>query len=71
MKTIKGKVVYKNIGPGCWGIVDANGGEWRPIEMPQQLQKEGREAIVRARVVEEGFSIFMWGTAVEILGFNT
>ena len=71
MKTIKGTVVYKNIGPGCWGIVDDNGGEWRPVNMPSQLRKEGRVAIVRASVIDEGFSIFMWGTPVKIVGFNT
>jgi len=71
MKTIKGKVVYKNIGTGFWGIIDATGGEWRMVNMPQQLKKEGREAIVKVREVEEGFSMFMWGKPVEVTGFNT
>ncbi|MFT7452472.1 MAG: hypothetical protein ACI9VN_003206 [Patescibacteria group bacterium] len=71
MKTIKGTVVYKNIGPGCWGIIDGKGGEWHPVSMPIQLQKEGRVAIVRVKLVEEGFSLFMWGTPVEVIGFNT
>jgi len=71
MKNIQGTVVYKNIGPGCWGIIDGKGGEWRPVNMPEQLKREGRKAIVTVREVEEGFSVFMWGTVVEVIGFNT
>jgi hypothetical protein len=71
MKTIKGTVVYKNIGPGCWGIVDEKGGEWRPVDFPEQLKKEGRVVTVRIKEVNEAFSIFMWGKAVEVVGFYT
>ena len=71
MKTIKGTVVYKNIGPGCWGIIDDQGGEWRPVDFPEQLKKEGRAVTVRIREVTEDFSVFMWGKAVDIVGFYT
>ena len=71
MKRITGKVVYQNIGMGCWGIVDARGGEWRPINMPEQLKTVGAEVEVVARKVEEDMSMIMWGETVRILSFST
>ena len=71
MKTIKGTVVYQNIGPGCWGIVDDKGGEWRRIHFPEELKKVGRTVTVSVKEVEEEFSVFMWGKSVEVVGFYT
>ena len=71
MKSITGKVVYKNIGTGCWGIIDNNGKEWRPINLPEQLKKEGRKVQVIAEEEKENFSVFMWGTAIKIVSFHT
>ena len=69
MKKIKGTVVYNNIGPGFWGIVDAQGNEWRPINMPEQLKTEGQAVTVSIQIIEEEMSIFMWGTAVKVTAF--
>ena len=70
MRKIKGKVVYNNLGPGFWGIVDDKGGEWRPVNMPTQLKREGLAVTVSVQPVDEDMSIFMWGTAVRITGFK-
>lgn len=67
---ITGKVVYQNLGTGFWGIVDKQGNEWRPTNMPEQLKHEGSEVSVVAKEVDE-MSVFMWGTAVEIVSFQT
>ncbi|MEO1514115.1 MAG: hypothetical protein AAFV95_03855 [Bacteroidota bacterium] len=69
--TIKGKVVFQNIGPGCWGIVDDKGQEWRPVNMPEQLKYEGADVKIKARKIEEEMSIFMWGTPIHIHSFST
>ncbi len=69
--TITGKVVYENIGPGCWGIVDNKSNQWRPVNMPEQIKKEGATVTVKAREVEEFASVFMWGTPVRITSFHT
>lgn len=71
MKTIHGKVVYQELATGFWGIIDSEGNEWRPVNMPEQLKKKGKAVTVSIREVEEGASIFMWGTPVRILSFNT
>ena len=42
--TITGKVVYQNIGMGCWGIIANNGTEYRPVNMPEQLKTKGAKA---------------------------
>ena len=71
MNQIKGKVVYQNVATGCWGIIDDEGKEWRPVNMPEQLKKVGAKVSVRVRKVPENISIFMWGEPVEILSFHT
>ncbi len=71
MKTITGTVKYQNLATGFWGIVDDKGGEWRPVNMPEQLKTEGKKVKVKVKEVDEGFSIFMWGTPVEIVSFHT
>lgn len=70
-KRIKGKVVYQDLSGGFWGIVDEKGNEWRPVKMPEQLKYKGKEVEVVVQEVEEGASIFMWGTPVKIVSFQT
>ncbi len=66
MMTIKGKVIYQSLGPGFWGIEGQDGQNWRPLEMPGALQKEGLEVEVQAEKVDNAMSVFMWGTAIQI-----
>lgn len=68
---ITGKVFYKNIGIGAWGIRDLAGKEYCPNFMPEQLKIEGARIVVTARKSDEGFSMHMWGEAIEIIGFHT
>ena len=70
-KKIKGKVVYQNLESGFWGIVDGEGNQWRPIEMPEQLKVEGKEVSLLIQEADEAASLFMWGTPVKILSFST
>ncbi len=66
---IKGKVAYQSIGTGFWGIIGHDGKQWRPVEMPPDLQKEGLEVSIEAEEVRNAVSLFMWGTAIRILKF--
>ncbi len=68
---IKGRVLFQNLGTGFWGIVDDEGKEWRPVNMPEQLKYEGKQVTVEAQVVDDDMSIFMWGTPVRITSFQT
>lgn len=63
---ITGRVVYKNISGGFWGIIDSNGQKWRTTNLPKSLQNEGEVVTINAKLVDE-VSIFMWGNAIEII----
>jgi len=69
--TITGTVQKVAIGTGFWGIVDQNGNNYRPINMPAQLKLPGKSITITAEKVEDGPSIFMWGTPIKILSFST
>ena len=64
---ITGTVSYQNIGTGFWGIIDEDGNKWRPNKLPKEMQKEGKKVSVKAEKAKEQFSLFMWGTAIDIL----
>lgn len=68
---VTGKVVYQKLETGFWGIVDDKGNQWRPVDMPDQLKQEGKRVTVTIREVDEVASLFMWGTPVKILSFET
>ena len=70
MKTITGKVVHVPFATGTWGIVDNDGNEWLPVNMPEQLKKEGKKVTVTIKEVDE-MSVFMWGVTVRIISFHT
>lgn len=63
---ISGKVVFENIGTGIWGVVDNDGNEWRPVDMPEEMKKEGIIVDLTVEDAEEDVSIFMWGKPVKI-----
>jgi hypothetical protein len=67
---IVGKAVYNNIGMGFWGIIESNGKEWLPINMPEQLKYENCTVECKAEVYD-GDTIHMWGTPVKIVSFKT
>lgn len=64
---IKGTVQYQNIGTGFWGIIGEGGEKWRPTNMPEDMKEEGKKVALEAKEAKEQFSVFMWGTAVELL----
>ncbi len=70
-KIITGTVSWQPIETGFWGITDEKGGQWRPVNMPEQLKKAGKKVTLMVREIDEGMSIFMWGTPVRILSFGT
>ena len=65
--SIQGKVVYQELGMGFWGIIGEDGKEWLPINLPTHLQEKDKLVAVKAKIVEDGVSMFMWGTMVEII----
>ena len=64
---IRGKVIYQELGMGFWGIIGDDGKEWLPVNLPTHLQIKNKSIAVKAKIVEDGVSMFMWGTMVEII----
>ena len=67
---ITGKVVFKEFSGGFWGIESEDRKEYLPTEMPEQLKKVDLKVQLDAKHAEDFFSIYMWGTPIEILGFE-
>lgn len=68
---IEGTIQYQKLAGGFWGIIDTNGNKWRPVKLPQKLEKEGLR--IKATLKEQpsrAISVFMWGTSVEVLEFE-
>ena len=63
---IKGKVVYNNLGTGFWGIIAENGKQYEPANLPKKFQKENEPISLKAKE-SNAFSLFMWGTPIEII----
>jgi hypothetical protein len=63
---IKGIITHVPLSGGFWGIEADNGGKFRPLKA---LQPEFCQQGLQVEAVVEpaqGFSIFMWGTDVEV-----
>jgi hypothetical protein len=56
-----------HLGGGFWGIKGDDGQDYRPINMPAHLKKEGKTVSLKIEEADEGFSIFMWGQSVKIV----
>ena len=55
---------------GAYGIIDQHGKKYLPINMPNQLKKEGAQVICSVRPADV-MSVFMWGEPVYIYSFET
>jgi hypothetical protein len=68
---IEASVIHVDVGPGCWGLIEASGKQWRPLNMPEQLKNQDKKVEVVIEEVEETFDVFMWGTPARIISFHT
>jgi len=68
--TIRGTVTYQDLSGGFWGIIGEDGQAWRPSKMPKALQNNDLKVEITAKKAKTGFSIFMWGTAIDIIDYT-
>ena len=68
--TIIGTVEYQELSGGFWGIIGEDGQQWRPTQMPKALQNNDLKVKITAKKAKAGFSIFMWGTAIDITAYT-
>ncbi|HUR31365.1 MAG TPA: hypothetical protein VMZ69_08020 [Saprospiraceae bacterium] len=67
---IKGKVVYLSFEGGAYGIIDSNGRKFLPLNMPEQLKKDGAEVVCTVKP-SDAETMMMWGEPVYIESFET
>ena len=67
---ITGKVVYLSFEGGAYGIIDQHVKKYLPINMPNQLKKDGAQVICNVRPADV-VSTMMWGEPVYIYAFET
>ncbi len=67
---LKGKVVYLSFEGGAYGIIDAEGRKYLPLNMPNQLKKDGAEVECTVRP-SDAETMLMWGEPVYIESFET
>lgn len=67
---IHGKVVLLSIEGGAYGIVESSGRKFLPLNMPNQLKKEGADVVCKVRPADVETTI-MWGEPVYIDSFET
>ncbi|MBK9104989.1 MAG: hypothetical protein IPL92_10570 [Saprospiraceae bacterium] len=67
---ITGKVVYLSFEGGAYGIIDQHGKKYLPINMPNQLKRDGAEVICRVQPADVE-SMVMWGEPIYIYSFET
>ena len=67
---IKGKVVYLSFEGGAYGIIDSNGRKYLPLNMPEQLKKDGAEVVCTVKP-SDAETMMMWGEPVFIESFET
>jgi len=69
-KRVLGKVIYHDFSGGFWGIVSDKGIEYRPLNFPIQLKKEGVRVDIVVEYMNDEISMFMWGQPVKIISFS-
>jgi hypothetical protein len=63
---IKGTVTHVPLSGGFWAILGDNGRRYRPVDpLPEDFCQEGYRIFANVEPVQT-FSIFMWGTDVEL-----
>ncbi|MEO6130425.1 MAG: hypothetical protein ABIQ02_01165 [Saprospiraceae bacterium] len=67
---IHGKVVLLSIEGGAYGIIENSGRKFLPLNMPNQLKKEGADVVCKVRPADVE-TMIMWGEPVYIDSFET
>ncbi|MFZ1676574.1 MAG: hypothetical protein WAT91_04835 [Saprospiraceae bacterium] len=67
---VNGKVILISIEGGAYGIIDNSGRKFLPLNMPNQLKKDGANVICNVRSADVETTM-MWGEPVYIDSFET
>lgn len=65
--SMKGTVTFIPVEGGTYGIVADDGKEYSPLNLDQAYQQENLRVEFEANISKQQISIYMWGTAIEII----
>lgn len=61
---------YIELNQGFWGLIDQQGNKYEPINIPEQLKKNGKKSTVWFERIPEAQSMNMYGDIIRIEGFS-
>jgi hypothetical protein len=67
---MKGTVVHLDFENEAFGLLDESGKKYLPINMPEQLKRNGAKVTVRFRMADVVTAV-MWGQPIYIYSFET
>jgi hypothetical protein len=67
---IKGKIVHLSFEGGAYGIISDDGKQYLPVNMPNQLKKDGASVVCTIQTTDAE-TMIMWGEPVTIESFET
>jgi len=70
MKRIKGKVKYVDLNTGFWSLIDEQGNNYEPVNMPEDMKRDGAIFSVEIKEIKDATSRNMFGIIVKILDFK-
>ena len=67
---ISGTVTHLSFENGAYGIIDDQGNKYLPVNMPNQLKRDGAKVTFSYRKADVVTSV-MWGQPIYIYSFET
>jgi hypothetical protein len=67
---VTGTVRYIDLEGGFYGIETDDGRKLDPVNLPKEFQKDGLRIQARVAEIQDGVSVHMWGTPVQIIAFK-
>lgn len=70
MKQGKFELKYIDLEGGFWGMIDKDGNQFMPINVPEQIKCEGMSFTMTIEPLDV-MGMMMWGEPVKIISFTT
>lgn len=61
-----GTVRFIDLEGGFYGIIGDDGSKYDPVNLPNEFRQDSLRVKFKANIVENGVSVHMWGTVIEI-----
>jgi len=62
----QGTIEYIQLEGGFFGIIADNGDKYRPLNLPEDFQKDGVRVRFEGKINTDIMGVYMWGKVIEI-----